>query len=138
MTIHRSRLRQAKRDSNPRPADLESAALPTELLAFGTSGFDCSTSTPCAPCAGCTWHRTSCARASPACEPSSLGSCARRTPRTRARRAFSPPSDQDLGDDAGADGLAALADREALLLLERDRRDQLHRHLHVVTRHDHL
>src|SRR5207245_5314462 len=46
-----------------------------------------------------------------------------------------------LGDrdhDAGADGLAALADGEALLLLHRDRRDQLHVHRRVVARHDHL
>src|SRR5690606_22692242 len=45
---------------------------------------------------------------------------------------------QDLGDDAGADGAAALADREAQLLLHGDRRDQLDRHLHVVARHHHL
>src|SRR5229473_2771279 len=45
---------------------------------------------------------------------------------------------QDLGDDAGADGAAALADREAQLLLHRDRRDQLDRHLRVVPRHHHL
>src|ERR1700755_3210139 len=44
----------------------------------------------------------------------------------------------DLGDDACADGLAALADGEALLLLERDGPDELDRDLHVVTRHHHL
>src|ERR1043166_8070922 len=44
----------------------------------------------------------------------------------------------DLGDDAGADGAAALADGRAQLLLHRDRRDQLHRHVHVVPRHHHL
>ena len=48
------------------------------------------------------------------------------------------PTLDDLGDDAGADGAAALADREAQLLVHRDRRDQLHRHLHVVARHHHL
>jgi hypothetical protein len=32
---------------------------------------------------------------------------------------------RDLGDDAGADGLAALADGEAHLLLERDGGDEL-------------
>src|SRR3970040_387090 len=32
----------------------------------------------------------------------------------------------DFGDDAGADGAAALADREPELLVHRDRRDQLH------------
>src|SRR5437879_1689020 len=45
---------------------------------------------------------------------------------------------QDLGDHAGAHGAAALADREAQLLLHRDRRDQLDRHLRVVPRHHHL
>src|SRR5256886_5537435 len=50
---------------------------------------------------------------------------------------FFPPSVprfllQDLGDDAGAHRAAALADREAQLLLHRDRRDQLDRHLRVV------
>src|SRR5439155_3779966 len=52
---------------------------------------------------------------------------------------FFPPSVprfllQDLGDDAGAHRAAALADREAQLLLHRDRRDQLDRHLRVVPR----
>src|SRR5436190_17356427 len=45
---------------------------------------------------------------------------------------------QDLGDDAGADGAATLADGEAHALLHRDRDDQLHRHRHVVARHHHL
>src|SRR6478672_2788977 len=44
----------------------------------------------------------------------------------------------DLGYDAGADGAAALADREAETLVHRDRRDQLDRHLNVVARHHHL
>src|SRR6478752_2201299 len=46
-----------------------------------------------------------------------------------------------LGDahhHAGADGLAALADGEALLLLHGDRRDQLDVHGRIVARHDHL
>ena len=43
-----------------------------------------------------------------------------------------------VGDDAGADRAAALADGEAQLLVHRDRRDQLHRHLHVVPGHHHL
>src|SRR5262249_4353584 len=42
------------------------------------------------------------------------------------------------GDVAGADGAAALADREPQLLLHRDRRDQLHRHVDVVPRHHHF
>src|SRR5260370_42423225 len=45
---------------------------------------------------------------------------------------------QDLRHHAGADGAAALADREAQPLLHRDRRDQLDRHLRVVPRHHHL
>src|SRR5882724_6878801 len=45
---------------------------------------------------------------------------------------------RDLCDDAGADGLAALTDGEAQAFLHRDRADQFHLHLDVVTGHDHL
>src|SRR5438445_6975272 len=45
---------------------------------------------------------------------------------------------QDLGGHAGADRAAAFADREPQLLLHRDRRDQLDRHLRVIPRHHHL
>src|SRR6187431_2583353 len=45
---------------------------------------------------------------------------------------------EDLGDDAGADGLAALANGEAHLLFEGDGRDQLDLHRYVVARHHHL
>src|SRR4051794_22215918 len=45
---------------------------------------------------------------------------------------------EDLGDDARADGAAALADREAHLLFETDGGDELDRHRDVVARHDHL
>src|SRR3989440_5007335 len=45
---------------------------------------------------------------------------------------------QDLGGHAGAHRAAALANREPQLLLHRDRRDQLDRHLRVVPRHHHL
>src|SRR4051812_47627536 len=44
----------------------------------------------------------------------------------------------DLGDPAGADGAAALADGEAQTLLHGDGLDQLDLHLGVVTGHDHL
>src|SRR6185369_7352436 len=44
----------------------------------------------------------------------------------------------DAGDGAGADGPAALADREALADLEGDRGDQLDGHVDVVAGHDHL
>src|SRR3954454_2207418 len=44
----------------------------------------------------------------------------------------------DLGDDARADGPAALANREAEPLVHGDRLDQLDLHLHVVAGHDHL
>src|SRR6202008_4162883 len=44
----------------------------------------------------------------------------------------------DGGDDAGADGAAAFADREAQLLFHRDRHDQVHFHGDVVARHHHL
>src|SRR6185437_1588877 len=45
---------------------------------------------------------------------------------------------QNLRDDAGTDGAAALADRKAQPLFHRDRADQLHVHLDVVPGHDHL
>src|SRR5499426_1535337 len=44
----------------------------------------------------------------------------------------------DAGDHAGTDRAPALADGEAQLLLHGDRHDQLHRHRHVVARHDPL
>src|SRR5512146_893537 len=44
----------------------------------------------------------------------------------------------DLRDDASAHRPPALADREAQPLFHRDRRDQLDRHLRVVSRHHHL
>src|SRR5690349_6499251 len=44
----------------------------------------------------------------------------------------------DLGDRAGADGAATLADREAQTLVHGDRLDQLDVHTGGVTRHDHL
>src|SRR6185312_13853819 len=44
----------------------------------------------------------------------------------------------DLGDDAGADRAAALADGKTQTLVHRDRVDQAHHHLHVVARHHHL
>src|SRR5258706_14710743 len=43
-----------------------------------------------------------------------------------------------FGDDACADGLAALADGKAQALLHRDGRNQRHHHLHVVPRHHHI
>src|SRR6185503_4724408 len=51
---------------------------------------------------------------------------------------FSGSLFDDLGDDAGADGAAAFADREPQALFHRDRGDQLHLHLDVVPRHHHL
>src|SRR5213592_4836744 len=45
---------------------------------------------------------------------------------------------ENLRDHAGAHRAAALANREPQLLLHRDRRDQLDRHLRVVPRHHHL
>src|SRR4029077_12329602 len=45
---------------------------------------------------------------------------------------------QDLGDDAGADRAAALADREAQPLVHRDRHEERHLHRHIVARHHHL
>src|SRR3954454_23205284 len=44
----------------------------------------------------------------------------------------------DFGDDAGADGAAALANREAEALIHGDRLDQLDVHVRVVARHDYL
>src|SRR5690606_7314367 len=42
------------------------------------------------------------------------------------------------GDDAGADGAAAFADRETQAFVHGDRRDQLDIHRHVIARHHHL
>ena len=39
---------------------------------------------------------------------------------------------RNFGDDAGSDGSAAFADGEAQLLFHRDRRDQVHRHFHII------
>src|ERR1700728_4489786 len=44
----------------------------------------------------------------------------------------------DVGDGAGADGAATLADGEPYALLHGDGSDQLHFQVHVVTRHHHL
>src|SRR5215475_14873357 len=44
----------------------------------------------------------------------------------------------DGGDDAGADGAPALADRKAQALVHRDRHDQLDLHRHIVAGHHHL
>src|SRR5262245_34701284 len=50
---------------------------------------------------------------------------------------FGPLRD-DVADDARTHRAAAFADREPQPLLHRDRRDQLHFHVHVVPRHHHL
>src|SRR6202040_3757425 len=44
----------------------------------------------------------------------------------------------NVGDGAGADGAATLADSEAHALLHGDRRDQLDLEVDVVARHHHL
>src|SRR5215471_5238492 len=51
-----------------------------------------------------------------------------------------PPASlfDDFGDDAGADGATALADRKAQSLIHRNRCDQLDLHRDVVARHHHL
>ena len=45
---------------------------------------------------------------------------------------------ENLGHDAGADGLATFTDSETHLLLERDGRNEFDGHGDVVTRHNHL
>ena len=45
---------------------------------------------------------------------------------------------ENLGDDAGADGLAAFADGEAQTFFAGDRRDELDVQVDVVARHHHL
>src|ERR687891_1675974 len=49
-----------------------------------------------------------------------------------------PPSLQGFRHHPGSHRAAPLPDREPQLLLQRHRRDQLHRHRHVVPRHHHL
>src|SRR5688572_9984371 len=101
---------QARRESNPQPAVLETAALPIELLACG-----------------CSANYRFCL--SGACAPFSKGVRLRGPP---------PKLLQDLRDDAGADGAATLTDGEPQTFFHRDRVDQLNRHFDVVARHHHL
>jgi len=44
----------------------------------------------------------------------------------------------DLGDNAGAYGTAAFADRKSQTVIHRNRTDQLNNHLDVVAWHHHL
>src|SRR6185312_22452 len=59
-------------------------------------------------------------------------------PATASSPRLSAALRQDLRDAAGAHGASAFADRESEPLFHRDRLVQLHPHLHVVARHDHL
>src|SRR5271170_5157430 len=59
-------------------------------------------------------------------------------PTLSGERRFSVELLEDLDDPAGADGTAALANREAQALVHGDGLDQLHRDLGVVTGHHHL
>src|SRR5690606_32458873 len=116
----------ARRDSNPQPAVLETAALPIELLAYRFGFLQAAPGLP----GNCfslkrAWRAV---HRSPSCR-------SRGAP--RGRRA-GPCLLDDLGHHAGADGAAALADGEAQALVHGDRRDQRHHHLDVVARHDHL
>src|SRR5690606_31420906 len=104
----------ARRDSNPQPAVLETAALPIELLAYSVIlAF---------PGKGNGGLRR---LAIPAHPPVFRG--------TGLQGLL-----QDLRHHARADRTTALADRKAQTLVHRHRVDQRHRHLHVVTRHHHL
>jgi len=44
----------------------------------------------------------------------------------------------NFGDDTGTDGQTTFTDGELRTLLQRHRDDQLHRQVHIVTRHHHL
>ena len=44
----------------------------------------------------------------------------------------------NFGDDTGADGQATFTDGELRTLLQSHRHDQLHRQVHIITRHHHL
>src|SRR5215471_5568975 len=107
---------QEWRGSNPQPPVLETGALPIELHSYFLS-----------------------ARIEP---PPSTGSGPTLDARVSflACRASSRHISllHDIRDDAGADGLAAFADREAQALLHRDGGNQLHLHRDVVPRHHHL
>src|SRR5215207_2640787 len=60
------------------------------------------------------------------------------SPLRRRYYLYDPASGEDLGDHAGADRLAALADGETELLFHGDRGLELDRHGGVVAGHDHL
>src|SRR5699024_7855501 len=101
---------QARRDLNPQPAVLETAALPIELLA--------------------------CVGRSEGLEVRNEKDSVALTPHfSTLTPAFLL---DDLGDDAGAHRATALAHRKAKPLLHRNRRDETDGHLHVVPRHHHL
>src|SRR5258706_2108021 len=44
----------------------------------------------------------------------------------------------NFGDDTGTDGQATFTDGKLRTLLQRHRHDQLHRQVHIITRHHHL
>src|SRR5690606_25647922 len=110
------RMWHARRDSDPQPAVLETAALPIELLAYRVV------------CRG--WKRQR--RLAPPLPATGFSADPR--PPGAGQAALL----DDLAHHAGADGAAALADREAQALVHGHRVDQLNRHLHVVARHHHL
>src|SRR5215469_18844169 len=72
----------------------------------------------------------------------SLPRCRRESGRRRSVRARSSPGIEglllDLGNATSSDGPTAFTDREPQALFHSDRLDQLHLHLGVVTRKDHV
>ena len=149
---------QGRRDSNSRPADLESAALPTELRPCTCCGSDPRLYARyfVSMCIVCSLqvlqNFLSRAVSSRRGVPSSSCSCGRRRPsRLRAMGVAAPSSSATSAlapirhsysrisvTTPAPTVLAALADGEAHLLLERDGRDQLDLHRDVVARHHHL
>src|SRR5205807_77069 len=147
---------QARRESNPQPAVLETAALPIELLAYSLNGMKlpAAISSDITPSAAgkkrgfCRLRITH--EPSAAISANYLTTPHRRRAKgvtfarcalpaaLRAAEKQAPPLLQNLRHHAGADGLAALANRKAQPLVHGDRADQLDRHLDVVPGHHHL
>ena len=137
---------QARRESNPQPAVLETAALPIELLAFKCTPV--SDGGPKISQIGYTELDIASVAAS-----LQTSSAAQLDSLQDDKGALSLPSHfqgtefpphlaallvDDSSDNAGAYRTTAFSDRKSQTVVHRNRTNQLNNHLHVITRHHHL